>query len=116
MTYAFGILSASCELGQRITVAFDECNVLIYHCDWYLSPVEIQRILPIIVNFAQQPIVIKCFGSAACDRETFKYVRVPQNLRLQFIFAGTDIVSEFLYFQIIKSAFSYFTMLRQFYD
>lgn len=79
--YAFGILFVSCELGQRITVAFDECSVIIEQFDWFLFPVEIQRMLLIVIHFAQQSIVIKCFGSAACDRETFKYVRVPNDLR-----------------------------------
>lgn len=114
--YAFGVLFVSCELGQRITVAFDECSVMIDQFDWYLFPVEIQRMLLIVINFAQQPIVIKCFGSAACDRETFKYVRVPKFTSAIHFFASTEIVFQFYAFQIIKSAFSYFTMLRQFYD
>lgn len=48
---------------------------MINQFDWYLMPADIQRMLPIIVNFAQQPVYIVCFGSAACDRDTFKYVR-----------------------------------------
>lgn len=72
--YAFGILFVSCELGQRITIAFDGCSNMINQFEWYLFPANVQRMLPIIMNFTQQPIVVKCFGSAACDRETFKYV------------------------------------------
>jgi hypothetical protein len=39
---------------------------------WYLFPSEIQRMLPLILNFAQQPIEIKCFGNMKNDRDTFK--------------------------------------------
>ena len=74
VAYAFGILFTACELGQRMNHAFNECNDMIDQFDWYLFPANIQRMLPIIINFAQQPIVIKCFGSTAAVRETFKYV------------------------------------------
>lgn len=42
--------------------------------DWYLFPSEIQRMLPIIMMYAQQPVGIACFGSTTCNRDTFKYV------------------------------------------
>ena len=77
--YAFGVLLITCELGQQINLAFIDCSDMIDQFDWYLFPIEIQRMLPLILNFAQQPIEVKCFGSAACDRETFKYVRVYTN-------------------------------------
>lgn len=74
--YAFGVVFISCELGQRSTNDFEECSEMIEQLDWYLFPAEIQRMLPIIINFAQQPIVFYCFGSAACSRDTFKKVRI----------------------------------------
>ena len=76
VTYAFGVMFVACELGQRLNLAFDECNDMIDQFNWYLFPAEIQRMLPLILNFMQQPVEIKCFGSTALDRETFKYVRV----------------------------------------
>lgn len=74
--YAFSSLFLACELGQRMNLAFVECNDMIDQFGWYLFPAEIQRILPIIMNFAQQPTEIKCFGSVACNREIFKSVSV----------------------------------------
>lgn len=73
-TYAFSVMFICCELAQRISVAFDECSEMVDQLDWYLFPAKIQRMLPTILNFTQQPIEIKCFGSTACDRETFKSV------------------------------------------
>lgn len=72
--YAFGVLFIACELFQRIVLAFDKCNDTINQLKWYLFPVDMQPMLPIIISATQQPIETKCFGSMACDRESFKYV------------------------------------------
>lgn len=74
--YAFSVLFIASELGQRVTLAFDGCDGLIDQFKWYLLPKEIQQMLPMVINFTQQPIEIKCFGSVASNRETFKYVSV----------------------------------------
>lgn len=73
---------ASCELCQRSTLAFDECNDMFAQFKWYLLPTGIQRMLPMILNFVQQPTEIKCFGSAACNREMFSYVSAQSNQSL----------------------------------
>lgn len=78
--YAFAVLLMACELGQRISVAFDECSAMIDEFKWYLFPTKVQRILPIIINFTQQPVKINCFGSVAADRETFKYVGIENRI------------------------------------
>lgn len=72
--YAFGVMFVSCELSQRICLAFEECYEMINQFEWYFWPADIQRILPIIMSYAQRPVEIQCFGSWACGRETFKYV------------------------------------------
>lgn len=84
--YAFGNLFISCELGQRVNLAFDECNEMVNQFDWYRFTMEIQRMLPTILNYTQQPVDIKCFGSATCDRETFKYVSTNLEFGLFFNF------------------------------
>lgn len=72
--YAFGSTFIACDLSQRIERAFEECNDVINQFKWYWFPIEIQRLLPLIMIAAQQPIEIKTFGSVACDRDTFKRV------------------------------------------
>lgn len=111
--YSFAVLLLACELGQRFNLAFDECSTTVEQLEWYSFPLDVQRLLPLILNFTQQPIEIKCFGSVACDREAFKYVRInpkisQHNLKIDEKFRINT-------FQIIKTAFSYFTILRQFY-
>lgn len=75
VVYSFGILFIACEICQRNNLAFNECNEMTEQCKWYSFPMKIQRMLPLILNFMQQPVEIKCFGGLACERETFKHVR-----------------------------------------
>lgn len=77
--YSFGVLLIICEICQRVNFAFNECNEMTNQLQWYLFPADIQRMLPLIFNYMQQPVDIKFFGSAACDRETFKHVCVIKN-------------------------------------
>lgn len=72
--YGFGSLFIFCEMGQRINLAFAECSEMADQFDWYLFPTKIQRMLPMIFRFTQRPLEIVCFGSTACDRDTFKLV------------------------------------------
>lgn len=81
--YSFGVLLIACELGQRINLAFMECSDMFDQFEWYSFPAEIQRMLPLILNFMQQPIEVKCFGSTTNDRDTFKYVKLFQLNLLQ---------------------------------
>lgn len=75
-SYAFGVMLMACELGQRTNLAFAECGDMIDQFEWYLFSMKIQRILPMILHFTQQPLQVICFGSKASDRDTFKSVCV----------------------------------------
>lgn len=79
VVYAFMVFFISCELGQRLNVAFDECSELVDQFAWYRFPKEVKRLLPLTLNFTQQPIELKCFGSVACSRETFETVSFNAN-------------------------------------
>lgn len=72
--YPFAVLFIVCEMAHRYIRANDEIGELVEQFEWYLFPVEIQRMMPSILNFTQQSNEIICFGSTACNRETFKYV------------------------------------------
>lgn len=67
--YTFGFPIIPCELGQRTANAFDECNNISNQFDWYSFSPEIQRILPMFIQFVQ-------FGSTTAIRGTFKCVRI----------------------------------------
>lgn len=81
IVYAFGTLFVACELCDRLAIAFEETGEMFEQLDWYLFPIEIQRIMQMSLIFTQQPFAVYCFGSITCDRETFKSVRA--NLDIQ---------------------------------
>lgn len=62
VSYAFGLMFTCCELAQRMNIAFVECDEMVDQLEWYSFPPDIQRMLPIILYFTQQPFEIKCFG------------------------------------------------------
>lgn len=72
--YAFGLVFMLCELCQRVSNAFTDINDVLEALDWYLLPAEVKQLLPIIIQFSQQPIVFEYFGTFSCDREAFKKV------------------------------------------
>lgn len=79
--YPFAVLFIACELCQHVNGAFNECSDIVDQFGWYRFPADVKQILPMILSFTQQPVIIKCFGSITCDRETFKYV---SGHRMQF--------------------------------
>lgn len=71
---SFVLVFVTCEIIGRITNEFEEVNDIMDQYEWYLFPLEIQKMLSMILIHAQQSVEIHCFGSTPCDRETFKKV------------------------------------------
>lgn len=66
----FGI----CELGERVSMAFDEISLALDQLKWYLLPREAWKSLPIILVVAQESVGLTIFGSISCNRIVFKEV------------------------------------------
>lgn len=71
---SLALVFVACELGQRMGDAFEEIDYTIEQLDWYLFPMEIQRMLPMIIAIAQPPVLLECWGNIACTRDVFKHV------------------------------------------
>lgn len=67
-----------CELGNRITDRFNKIPNVIYHRNWYTFPKEIQRITPLILMAAQQPVTLTGFANLKFTRESFRKVKLDQ--------------------------------------
>lgn len=72
--YALGLIFVVCELCQRVCDGFEEVNRTMDQLYWLSYPIEIRRMLTIILVFAQQPVQFQVFGSIACCRDSFKRV------------------------------------------
>lgn len=68
------LVFVACEMLQRFSNAFGEIDGEIEQLNWYLLPVDIQRILPTIKLYTQQAVAIEFFGSMSCCREQFQKV------------------------------------------
>ena len=77
--WSFMTVFFASEIGQRLTDGFADIANKIYKIDWYLLPMEIQRMLPTIMINTQQPTFIECFGSLTCSRDTYKKVSFSQS-------------------------------------
>lgn len=81
MYYGLGplfLVFISCELGERNGTLFCTFEDEINQFDWYQFPMRIQRMLPPILMIAQEPVVVKCFGSASCTRKQFQKVNIDE--------------------------------------
>lgn len=85
--WAVSIVFAACELVQRLSNKISETGNMIGQIEWYSLPIDLQRLLPTIINNVQQPAVVRCIGSVICSRSQFKKVnRIELNIGLNFIF------------------------------
>lgn len=64
-----------CESGQRVSNGYNELYDVISQLDWYLYPLGLQQMLPIIIFTTQQSVEMLGFGRCPCTRESFKDVR-----------------------------------------
>lgn len=55
-------------------LGFSEMNNTMVQLHWLSYPIEIQRLLPFVIMYTQQPIEFKIFGSFTSCRESFKNV------------------------------------------
>lgn len=109
--WAIVMLLFTCETGQRLTYEFIQFDNEISQLDWNFLPIDIQRLLPIIMANTQQPFQILCFGSTTCGRETFKSVSLRKS---KWKIWMTLHKSKYI-LQVANSGYTFFMMLRKFY-
>lgn len=71
---ALNLIFVTCESGQRASNAFNKMGKIFAEIDWYLLPIQIQRMLPIIMIYSQDTIEIRFFGNISCSRIQFQKV------------------------------------------
>lgn len=71
---AFGGAFVVCELSERLSNSFAGVGQMVNQFDWYDFTDDMQRMLLIVFMHVQEPVVLGCFGSITCSRETFKRV------------------------------------------
>lgn len=82
IVYQFGAVFIVCEVGERLTGLFIEIYDMMENLKWYLFPIDVQHALPIVIVNVQEYIVVACFGSISCCRDSFKKVRRKKTINL----------------------------------
>lgn len=111
MFWSFALIFIYCEFGERVSTGFSELNDAINQFNWYTFPIEIQRDLPIVMIFAQEPVVVSGFGNIACVRLTFKSVSAINSWTRLKSFNSQNVSA---LFQVVSKGFKRFMMLREF--
>lgn len=107
-SWSFMAIFFYCELGERVTSQFEDFCDELSQCCWYSFPIELQRMLVVVISNAQQSSTIRGYGNTICSRFSFNQVH-NFNTSSDFI---EIYVNVFICFQTVKLGFSYFTMLH----
>lgn len=92
MFWSFAICAFFCEFGEWVTNKFNCFDDEIYRCDWYLLPLNTQKLHLILMQNTQQPALIEGYANIWCLRDTFKKVHfirrfVFKLIHFRFFFA-----------------------------
>lgn len=74
MFWSFIMIYVYCEMGQNVTDQLDNHEYELGQSNWYLFPIELQRIHSIVLAIAQHPTTINGYGNIVCSREAMKLV------------------------------------------
>lgn len=110
--WSFFVIYLFCELGERVSSQFDELSDAIYQSEWYEFPMDVRRVLPILMMAAQKQVVPRGFGNLLCTREFFKKVTISFILWLVSFYLLT--FNQFN-FKVVNTGFSYFLVIRELY-
>lgn len=76
--YSLLLIFVFCEFGERVCSEFNVFNEELCRCDWYLFPLEMQKMLLIILSSTQQPASIQGYANTQCTRDAFKSVNISE--------------------------------------
>lgn len=72
--WSFVSIFLTCDFGERVSNRFDVIDDVLCQFEWYDLPLEVQKMLPIIMMSTQQTVVFKGFGNILLLREVFRQV------------------------------------------
>lgn len=74
MFWALVLSAIFCEVGEKMSNVWVEINDEIEKINWYLLPIETQKIIVTIMSFSQRAVILDGLGSISGSREIFKEV------------------------------------------
>lgn len=80
--WSFVSIFLTCDFGERVSNRFDVIDDVLCQFEWYDLPLEVQKMLPIIMMSTQQTVVFKGFGNIWLLREVFRQVSAKNSQML----------------------------------
>lgn len=80
--WSFVSIFLTCDFGERVSNRFDVIDDVLCQFEWYDLPLEVQKMLPIIMMSTQQTVVFKGFGNILLLREVFRKVSAKNSQML----------------------------------
>lgn len=105
-----GIIFFLSEFGEMVSTQFAAFNERWCQCDWYLFPIEIQRMFGAFMMNTQESVIIRGYGNACCNREIFEVVSSDTIV----VWLCSNIHPVFALNQVVHSSYTYFMVLRKF--
>lgn len=78
--WMYSTLFLYCETGERVTHQFNQFSEKLCYSDWYLFPLEMQRMFIIMLCGTQEPTIIQGYANTVCTRDAFKLVWFGKDL------------------------------------
>lgn len=97
-----------CELGERLTDKFSLFGITIYQWNWNYFPVEVQKMLIIVLADLHEPVIVRGFANTLCARESFKKVIQTQLNTISIIQNGFSFLAIICFFRLCGPAFAIF--------
>lgn len=92
--YPICIIFTCCELGERLSIVYDQMDFDIGQFDWYRFPIEIQRLLPLVMMNAQ-PI------GKVWKTKTMRFVALGDEICILILRDAPPILLEAIFIQIL---------------
>lgn len=65
-----------CYFGGQVTQRFEDIGNVLYQLDWFLLPLDLQKILPIVIALTQKRVFVRGFANTRSTREVFIKVNI----------------------------------------
>lgn len=93
-------------MGEVVAHAFDQFHTDLCFCNWYLFPIDVQKMFCLVMMNSQQPVIVQGYGNTLCTRFAFKTVKFRfMPFHQVLIFDKLPILIDFYHFRLLKVDF-----------
>lgn len=71
---SFMTLFFFCMFGEMAKNQFNRFDEKLWQCDWYIFPMDVQKLLVTFMSCTQRPAILRGFAQTECTRNAFKTV------------------------------------------